>query len=419
MSDELRIRRDRSALAEGSLFARSQRRRTSRWLFGLWLLAMAGLGIVIWQFDTIQPKVLGVFGIAPTPTPTATDYFKRGDLAYWRGDLNTAILNYREAARLAPTNVDVLYELARMLIYHSYGDPRNAPDVAEAEKWGNQAVEADPGNARAHTILCFVQFMLGRSEDASRSCQRAINIDPKNADAHAYLSMAFSDLGRYSEALDEGLKAVTLNEKDIDAQTAYALALSYQNRPTAALDHYQKATEVNPRLEFPYFNLAGQAVQIAMSKDPTQFQLAIDIYNKILAMNKTNAKAYVRLCSTYLSIGETNLARDNCTTATTLDDQFTQAWRWLGEVDYRTEAYDKAVEAFDKCAQLETGFAPQDRQSECWYYRGLAWVQLGQCDKAIPIFSDLLSWTTSARAISLTNKGISICAAKNQPQTTQ
>ena len=417
MSDDLRIRRDRSSLSEGSLFGRVQRRRLNRWHFGLWLLAMAGLGVVIWQFNSIQPKVLDVFGIAPTATPTATDYFKRGDAAYSRGDLDTAIVNYREAARLAPTSVDVLYELARVLIYHSYADPRNGPDLKEAEQWGNQATDVDPGNARAHTILCFAQFSLSASEDASRSCQRAISIDPNIAAAHAYLSMAYTDLGRYDEALDEGLKAITLNAKDIDTQTAYALALSYQNRPTAALEHYQLATEVNPRLEFPYFNMAGQAVQIAMSRDPTQFQLAIDTYNKILAMNKRSAKAYVRLCSTYLSIGEPNLARDNCTTATTLDDQFTLAWRWLGEVEYRTEGYEKAVEAFGKCAQLEAGFAPQDRQPECWYYRGLSWVQMGQCDKAIPIFSDLLSWTTSSRAINLTNKGISICAAKGEGQT--
>src|SRR5258708_36376297 len=133
MADDLRIRRDRSALADGALFGRKQRRQINRWQIGLWLLAMAGLGIVIWQFNTIQPKVLRVFGIAPTATPTANDYFKRGDTAFLRGDLKTAILNYREAARLAPTSVDVLYELARMLIYHSYGDPRNAPDLKEAE----------------------------------------------------------------------------------------------------------------------------------------------------------------------------------------------------------------------------------------------------------------------------------------------
>lgn len=413
MADDLRIRRDRSALADGGLFVRSPRRRISRWQFGLWLLAMAGMGAVIWQFNAIQPKVLSVFGIAPTATPTAPEYFKRGDLAYLRGDLATAILNYREAARLSPASVDVLYELARVLIYHSYADPRNAPDLKEAESWANQAVQAEPGNARAHTIACFAEFSLGQSDDAARSCLRAINIDPENAQAHAFLAMTYTDLARYNEALDEGLKAITLNEKDIDTQTAYALALSYQNRPTAALEHYQRATEIIPRLEFPYFNLAGQAVQIAMSKDPTQFQLAIDTYDKILALNKTSAKAYVRLCSTYLAIGETNLARDNCTTATTLDDKFSLAWRWLGEVDYRTMNYDKAAVSFGKCADLEASFAPQSRQSECWYYRGLSWVQMGQCDKALPIFTELLSWTGDPRAITLTNQGISICSGRN------
>src|SRR5262249_126377 len=150
-------------------------------------------------------------------------------------------------------------------IYRSYADPRNALDLKEADTLANQAIEANPGNARAYTIACFAQFSRGQSDDASRTCLRAIGIDPNNAEAHAYLSMAYADLARYNEGLDEGLKAITLNDKDIDTQTAYALALSYQNRPKAALEHYQSATGVNPRLEFPYFNLAGQAVQIAMS----------------------------------------------------------------------------------------------------------------------------------------------------------
>src|SRR5574337_1140951 len=111
MSSDLRIRRDRSALADGALFGR-RRRGLQPWKIGLWLLAMGFVGVVVWQFNKIQPRVLAMVGTAPTATPPASSYFQAGDRAFWRGDLDAAVENYRAAAEQAPTNINVLYELA-------------------------------------------------------------------------------------------------------------------------------------------------------------------------------------------------------------------------------------------------------------------------------------------------------------------
>src|SRR4051812_36433971 len=123
MGSELRIRRDRSSLSDGSLFGR-RRRGIQPWKLILWSAAMGFMGLIVWQFDRVQPQVMAMMGSSSTATPAAYYYAKAGDLAFWRGDLNVAITNYREAARQQPTNVDLLYELSRMLIYHSYGDRR-------------------------------------------------------------------------------------------------------------------------------------------------------------------------------------------------------------------------------------------------------------------------------------------------------
>ena len=83
MSSPMRIRRDRSSLADGSLFGR-RRRGIAPWKIILWLMAMGVMGVVIWQFNKIQPEVLAMVSVSTTATPVAQVYWKTAELAYWR-----------------------------------------------------------------------------------------------------------------------------------------------------------------------------------------------------------------------------------------------------------------------------------------------------------------------------------------------
>ncbi len=417
MSSDLRIRRDRSALADGSLFGR-RRRGLQTWKIGLWLLAMAFMGLVVWQFNNIQPKVLAMVGSAATPTPPASWYFRNADRAYWRGDLDTAIDNYREAAKQSPSNVDILYELSRMLIYRSYADRRNeASDIPEALKWASQGVEMNPNNDRAFAIYCFALVTDSKYEEAVRACLRATDLNPNNADAHAFLSTAYVSLTRLDSALDEAKKAVDASDNSIDAHRSYAYALWYKGLFDGALENFEKAIAINPRLEFPYFELAAFAV------NRNKYEMAITAYNRVLSMNSRSVKAYTRLCETYYRMGETERAMDNCKNSIDLDVEYTAAHKWLGQVYYTRRNYEGSIEQFEICTKQEQDQAvpPDARFVECYYLRGLAWYYLDKCENAMPIFSELLTWTHDKNAIDKTNQGMNLCADKHpdkfQPPT--
>jgi tetratricopeptide (TPR) repeat protein len=407
MRNELRIRRDRSSLSNGTLFGRRRGGMTAtKWL--LWLGAIAFLGVIYWQSDKLQPQVQAMVGNASTPTPPALYFAKAADNAFWRGDLDTAITNYREAVKQYPTDVAMVYELARMLIYHSYADRRNVKDAVEALDITQKLVESNPTSARAYTIHCYALLTNDKLEDAVRACVRAIDLNPNEADAHAYLATTYSSLVRMDAALEEAQKAVQLNDKSIDAHRSYAAVLWYKGKPGLAMDEYKKAADVNPQLEFPYFELAYFAV------GTNQYEIAINAYNRILSVNKSSVKAYTRLCETYYRMGETNMARDNCENAISLDSTYTAAYKWLGQVLYTRRNYEDAVTDFEKCAEMEKDFPPEDRFTECWYLRGLALFILGQCDEATVIFNDILTWTNEPKAIEMSNIGINKCATAYQ-----
>lgn len=414
MRDYGYIRRHRSSLSQGYLFGRKRRRGLSPLFLLAWLLAMGGVGLVIWRFNEIQPMVIAAVGEHPTPTPTGFSYAKRADEAFWNGDLNAAVENYRLAAQLLPNNLDIVYELVKVLIYRSYGDVRNFQDIDEADQWGAKATLMEPNSARAHAINCFALVRAGKSGDAVRACLRALEIDPQNADAHAFLSMASYDLGRTSTALTEAQKAVELSPQNIDANIAYARTLGFQGRFTTALRHYEIAASVNPNLEFPFFEMGFFAYTLANRNngDEARYRVAIGAYNTVLEHNPKSVKAYTRLCQAYLAKGEPKLARQYCMQATELDPGYTAAWRWLGEVYHKSRNYEDAVDAFAECQRQEIALGlPEDtRDPTCWWLQGVGYFIQGQCDKAIPILEDVLKWTKDEIAIRETGRALLKCA---------
>lgn len=417
MADYGRIRRQHSALGNGTLFGR-RRRGVSPWFIAFWLLGVIIVGAVVWQFNTIQPRVLAMIGVPPTPTPTAVEFARRAEQAYWAGDLDAAVENYRTAVLLAPTSVDILYELVRVLIYRSYGDERNRADIGEALEWAEQAARVGPNNPRAHTIHCFALIRARQSSDAIRACLRAIDMNPNDSESHAYLSMASFDLGRYSTALSEAETAVRLNPNSLDGNSAFARALSFQGRFGAALQHFENAIGVNPNLEFPYFELAFFAYTLANRNNgnEAQYRIAISAYNAVLDRNPNSVKAYTRLCQTYLAMGDPRQARSYCQQAIQIDPDYAPGWRWLGEVYHKSRNYEDAVDALQRCADLSEaqGIPVDARDSTCWWLRGVGYFILGRCEVALPILEDVLLWATDPIAVRETNRTIEKCATAYQ-----
>src|ERR1700730_6455028 len=105
-----RIERNRSVLRNGKMFGRDRKNyRLS--LVVACLIGICSLAFIELKRDWVQSKVMLVIGMAPAATESPLDYARQGDAAYWLGDLNGAIENYRAATKLDTSNINILYEL--------------------------------------------------------------------------------------------------------------------------------------------------------------------------------------------------------------------------------------------------------------------------------------------------------------------
>ncbi|MBX3083307.1 MAG: tetratricopeptide repeat protein [Anaerolineae bacterium] len=429
MSSYGKLRRERSALMDGTMFGR-RRRGPNPWKIAFFSIAYGAIALVLWQFNNIQPRVLALMGAAPTPTPGSVEYAQRGEAAYLIGDLPTAVTNYRLAAQQDPNNVNIVYELTRTLIYSNFSDVRNFKDGEESLTWSTTLAENRPESARAQAIYCYALVVNDRYEDAVRACLRAVDIDPNLADSYAFLSIAYYELQRYGAALEEAEKAVRIDPANLDGNLAYARALFYAGRSEAALQHFTQAAKVNPALEFPYYELAFLARRMAISSnDDSKFLIALSAYQEVLKRNPNNVKALTRLCQAYLekssrSVEDIRDARYYCETATEVDASYSPAYRWLGEVYHRSRNYEDAIDTLGKCMELEQSLPTDRRDPTCWWLRAAGMFVLGDkyCNNqvlsngtllpgAVQIAEDVLTWSQDQLTVTEANKVINKCAS--------
>ena len=358
MSVNRKIKRD----YHQPFFSTRRRRRGIRiWLFLIGLL-MGGLVVFLYtQMDQIGLMVLDQLGIAPTPTPFASERAQSGiDLAV-QGEMQDALTEFEMAVRQQPDNVDYIYEYGKLLIELDQSET--------AVEQGERLIELNSEDPRGYSLKANA-LVWSDPSGAIPVAITGLEKDPTFAPLHAALAIAYTNVGRWQEGLARGQLALELDPMDASVHRSYSIPLIYTGRNREAIDQLEEAIRLNPNVDAPYFELAAQYRAIEDE------EMAVGIYRRILEFDPDNAKAYLRLCETYSSRGLFQEAESYCYDALDIDANYGRAYRELGRMQYNRRNYEGAIESFETCVALGA------TDIECYYLRGLAHYWLGQCDEA-------------------------------------
>ena len=358
-------------------------------LFGL-LIGSIAVGLFVMttqQFDRMQYMALEAIGIAPTPTLFASQHAQTGIDLYNAGKVDEALAEFELATRQRPDDIDYLYEYGRILIEADFYD--------EAVIVGETAIQVAPNDARGYVIKARA-LMWSDPGTAIPAAVSGLEIDPNFAPLHATLAVAYTNIGRYAEGLQRGITAVELDPLNAFAHRAYSIPLIYTGRNSQAIEQLEEAIAINPNLTAPYFELAAQYRTPAVNFP----EMAVGVYQRVLEIDPDNPKAYLRMCETYGSVGEFIVASGFCETALEIDDEYSSAWRMLGQLQYNRRNYEGAIDSFLKCIKFGSD------EVECYYLRGLAHYYLGQCDDAWIVLQDALNYTTLEPIVDTINIGM-------------
>lgn len=369
----MRIRRDYSRPFFGT------RRRSARRLL-LILLLSAGLPALAWTSrDTLQFYALELAGLAPTPTPFASERANHGVTLMLAGDLEGAAAQFYLAVQQQPERLDYLYEYGQLLIELNRAAEVLTPQpLYGGQSLADRSIALASQDARGYALKTRALVWSGDTANAIPVGVAGLEQNNRFAPLHAALGRAYVDIGRYQQGLEFAAQAVALDPLDVKARRSYAYALIWVGERYEAIRQLEDAVALSPRVKPPWFELALQ--YLATGQD----ELAIATYERILSLDRNDQRAYLRLCQAWTRVGQHDQAQGYCEDALRIDPQYADAWTEVGRARYTRRNYEGAIDAFDKC--IEYG----STSIECWYLRGLAHYYLGHCDRAWNILSAAL-----------------------------
>jgi adenylate cyclase len=99
-------------------------------------------------------------------------------------------------------------------------------DILQARKFFKRAIELDPAFAMPHTeladlivfeVIYFASRPLSDLQLAAEEAQIAIELDPRDATAHTILARSLGNAGAFSLAFDHVDRALTISPDSVDA----------------------------------------------------------------------------------------------------------------------------------------------------------------------------------------------------------
>lgn len=334
----------------------SRRKRSSpRRVLILLILIGTGIWLLINQSQVRQQ-------ITPPPTPTATrtakSYVVEAKSLQEAGDMPGTINAYIQAVSLEQDNLDVLLELTRLLTLRDR--------TKEALPYAERAALIAPKDVRAQAAYAMTLDwhaswlrQRGRELEANDTFQKAIvtakaaiSLDPKYADAYAYLAETYADLNDIPSAIDNAQTAVELDPNRTDVQRAVGYVRESQGNYTGAVEAYQRAIELAPK-EINLYMVLGQNYRIlAQVRDATNWQRALETFNKAIEIDPSYGPAYDELGWTYYTLEDFKKAQDTLEKAIEVDPTAWSARSHLAATYYTRRNYEDAAATFKVAIQL-------------------------------------------------------------------
>ena len=197
------------ALASAGLVRLGESMRPTRWfLTGVSFIILAFLGALTWRQSATYRDLETLWGTTISKNPSCwMAYNNLGVLQFQKGDVDEAILKYKQSLRLNPDYPEARYNLGSALLQQ------------------------------------------GEVEGATKECERAIELQPNDPDAHVILGNAFMAKQDLDRAINEYQRALALRPEDGNAHYNLGVGLRQKGEIDRAAREFEKARESEPPQE--------------------------------------------------------------------------------------------------------------------------------------------------------------------------
>ena len=364
-------------------FREPKRHRLRNALIAAILGLLLGLAVVA-RWSEVELMLGSLSGIAMTPTPQPSALARRGAALALNGDFVEAETLLAAAVEERPDNIAYLYELGKAQI--ELGGYDNALVNARA------IIDLDANDVRGFALRAAALTWQGNAGDAIPIGLSGLELDPSFVSLYATLSRAYIDEQRWGEGLDFAERGLSINGDDPELVRAYAYALQSVGAYDDAAAHLERTIGLRPGYLPPHFELA--ALYLARNNS----QRAIDLYDRILALDTRNARAMLRQCLAYLQVGQGERALGFCEDAVANAPDNPEMLFHLALLYYSESRFAEALELFQRCLEHDEG----RYDLSCRFRLGLSHYYTGDCTSGWALLQESMAIATAGSGYSET-----------------
>jgi adenylate cyclase len=228
------------------------------------------LGLI---FKREQSKVPEEDSRQHTTNLEAYDNLLRGTEYEWRfteADVRPARREFEKAIALDPDYADAYASLAGT--YSSsvlFGWSQNpSADLKHATELAQKSLTLDDSHVEALTVLCRVDWLQHRFDEAVAECNRAVSIDPNYAFGYEELSSALNVSNRPEEAVQAAERAMRLDPTRQDLYGYFiAAAYSVMGRYQEAIPLLKRHIAVYPNMPWAHVSLIYDYMELGREQE--------------------------------------------------------------------------------------------------------------------------------------------------------
>lgn len=275
------------------------------------------------------------------------------------GRLDEAVRLVQAALNVDPNDADALSMMGQIALQ------RRSP--GDASGFFRRAVANAPRNVEHHLGLGVAFMMLDRFEAGLESLRRAVSLKPSHAGAQYNLGLALLRTGDFADAAQAFSKTIRKDPSNPFANMNLGLALVQGGNFPKGLRHLRRATALAPRSRDARINLGKALVTAGHYED------AVAELNKVEGRD-TNPQAQVGLAEANEKLGRLEAAAEHYHKALAADPDAAEARTQLAAVheqlgDYEAAEKEFRAAAFRRPDALESqlnlgGFLSRTQQSE-------------------------------------------------------
>jgi len=341
----------------------------------LWVILIL---VFIWMLQQMnRGEIQPLFLPSPTPTRSADSFALEGNANFTAGNLDEAILAYKEALRVDPNDAAIWAKLARIQTYSSaflITNPQKKTRLLEALESARRAVELAPDDSTAHAILAFTLDWNADSSiysddleqvqkflvEAEQEAVRAQQLDNTNTLALAFYAEVLLDQQKWSQAEQYINLALQRPDADqiMDVHRVNAYLLETLGQYNLAITEYDKAIALEPNFTFLYLRAGANYRRLAFeipNEDAARpvYERSLEYFEKAVRINEQievkDPTPYLSIARTYSQLGEFFAAALNVQAALEFDPTNPDIYGQLGVVFFRSRNYEGSIFSL-KCA---------------------------------------------------------------------